>query len=227
MAFVTKRKADQTTPQIVTLIVDDSGSMQGDKAKQATEALQDLVINIQSINLGTGAFRYLLNIAKFGDVPTPLAEAAMPGEVDLQRLVFAGESGTTVMASALTWGAQAIQRSLDRCRQKSNFRESDAPPPIVLFLSDGANTGPDISSAAAAVRNVQTTAGPIDVIACGIGMDAAAFSVMGTIASRPEFAVNIDPTRIAEFIAEAKATIDGEAPVSDLAEKARAMRADG
>lgn len=74
----TTKKATTLTPQVVTLIVEDSGSMFGAKADQVTKAIQALVITIQAGNLGSMGYRFLLNIAKFGSSVIPLAEAARP-----------------------------------------------------------------------------------------------------------------------------------------------------
>src|ERR1700687_4795497 len=102
MAFLTQKKATSTTPQVVTLIVDDSNSMNGDKAKTATESAQDLVITMQSGN-PIGKQRFLVNIAAFGTQVTPMVVAAFPPEVVLGNLNFSGTSGQTEMAEALRW----------------------------------------------------------------------------------------------------------------------------
>ena len=134
--------ANSNTPQIVTLIVDDSESMtwDHDKCGQATAAVQDLIIQLQSQNLGAGSFRYLLNICKFGDIVQPIAESAAPAEVDVNRVVFRGELGTTEMAAALNWASTAIAKSLVRLRANPNYNEQNAPRPLVFFFSDGVNT---------------------------------------------------------------------------------------
>src|SRR5437879_2909655 len=101
MPLLTNKKATSRTPQIVTLIVDDSDSMRGfadggkSKAQVATESIQDMVMTTQANTQGSKGSRFFLNIAKFGDDVTPIAEAQPPGEVDLDQLVFRGDSGWT------------------------------------------------------------------------------------------------------------------------------------
>lgn len=85
---LTTKKATSLTPQVVTLIVDDSASMSGTKADQVTKAIQDVVITIQASNLGSKGYRFLLNIAKCGSTVIPLAEAARPESVSLIQLIF-------------------------------------------------------------------------------------------------------------------------------------------
>lgn len=211
MGLLTQKKATANTPQVVTFIVDDSESMSWDhnKADQATQAAQDLVIQMQGWDLQSSGFRYLLNIAKFGDDVTPIVEAATPGEVDLGSLTFLGESGTTQMAKALKWANTALQKSLDKCRQIPGFKEDDAPNPLVIFFSDGENydDAADIISEANNLASIAFQGGGVDVVAVGIGMEQQHFKIMQDIASDPTLAVNIDPDKLGDFISEAAQTI--------------------
>src|SRR4051794_2712415 len=110
---ITAKKANSEAPQIVTLVVDDSGSMtEASKCAQATSAIQQLVMEMQSSNLGAGGYRYLVNIAKFGDEVIPLAECAPPDTINIDTLQFTGDSGGTEMAPAIDWAATATEKSL-------------------------------------------------------------------------------------------------------------------
>jgi tetratricopeptide (TPR) repeat protein len=213
MPLLTNKKATARTPQVVTLVVDDSDSMQDpgedgkSKAQVATESIQDMVITTQANTQGSKGYRFLLNIAKFGDVAAPIAEAQPPGDVDLDRLVFAGNSGWTNIAAALDWAAAALEKALAVCRALPAYDEAASPPPLVVVLSDGENTGPEVAEAANKLRSIQFKDGAVVVIACGIGMRPEHFTVMKTVASNPEYAVNIKPSRLAEFIAAVGATM--------------------
>jgi len=215
-------KASGQKPQVVTLIVDDSGSMQGDKAKQATEAMQDVVLTMQSYDQGGATFRFLLNIAKFGSQPHPLAEAAVPKEINIGLLNFEGGSGGTNMAAALNWATEAVKGALKRLRSLPYYEEEQAPNPLCVFFSDGENMeGGDVGSPANSLKSIEFKGGSIDVVACGIGMQPKDFPVMQKIASRPELAVNIDPARLSEFIADVEASVyKGEDP-KNLVDRAR------
>lgn len=213
MPLLTNKKATSKTPQIVTLIVDDSNSMQGllhtgkTKAQVATDSLQDMVITTQANTQGAKGFRFLVNIAKFGNEVTPIAEAEAPPNVDLDELVFRGDSGRTNMAAALEWAVAALEKSLDVCRRLPAFDESNSPPPLIVFMSDGENNGPEIEDVARRLRSIRFGAGPVNVIACGIGMHEEHLPTLRTIASNPEFAMNINPSRLADFIAAVGATM--------------------
>ena len=209
MAFqkLTTKKATALSPQIVTMIVDDSGSMSGAKADEVTKAMQDLVTTMQASNQGSTGYRFLLNIAKFGSSTIPLAEAARPETVAMDQLVFTGDSGGTEMPEALTWASEALKKALAECKNIANYAEEGSPNPLVVFFSDGANTGGDVGAPAQALKSIPFTGGPIDVVAVGIGMDQKDFPVMEQIASRADLAVNIDPSQLAEFLADVGATV--------------------
>jgi uncharacterized protein YegL len=225
VAFLTEKKATSTTPQVVTLVVDDSGSMEGDKARQATAALQDMVIQMQSGNLSASGSKFVVNIAKFGDQPTTIALAARPSEVDLSVLMFAGESGKTDIPLALQWASSAVAQALERCRREPLYREAESPTPLVVFFSDGANTGAEVGPAAAALKSIPFNAGTIDIVACAIGMEPGDFPLMQSIASRPDLAVNIDPSKLGDFIAEVGVTVLNNRRVESLVDNSRQMRA--
>jgi uncharacterized protein YegL len=215
MAFqkLTTKKATALTPQVVTLIVDDSGSMSGQKAQDATVAMKNLVITMQSGNQGSTGYRFLLNIAKFGSATTSLAEAARPESISLGSLSFTGDSGGTDMPPALAWAVNAVQKGLAECRNIPGYSEEGSPNPLVVFFSDGGNTGSDVGSNAQALKSLSFGGGSIDIVAVGIGMTSQDFPVMERIASRPELAVNIDPAELPAFIADVGATaLKGETP---------------
>jgi uncharacterized protein YegL len=215
MAFkrLTTKKATSLTPQVVTLVVDDSGSMGGSKAADATKGVQEIIITIQAGNQGASNSRFFVNIAKFGSTTIPLVEAGRPESVSLTQLTFTGDSGGTEMAGALNWAVHSTQKALGECRKISKYIEESSPNPLVLFFSDGANTGGDVGPAAQALRAIPFGGGNVDVVAVGIGMNPGDFSLMERIASQPELAVNIDPSQLAEFLAEVGATLQkGEEP---------------
>ena len=212
MPLLTNKKATSRTRQIVTIILDDSDSMrdlaEGDKSKAtvATESIKNMIMAMQGRSQGSKTSRYLVNLAKFGDKVTPIAVAKPPKDIDLEEVVFYGNSGWTNMALALDWGAEALEEALKVCRSETTYDESQAPPPLVVFISDGERTaGPEPGESAARLRGIPFKDGEVSVIACGIAMKPEHFKVMKEIASSGE-AVNIKPSRLAEFIAAVAAT---------------------
>lgn len=209
----TTKKATSKTPQVAVIVIDDSGSMQGEPARQASEGAQQLVMEMQANNIGAGGSRFILSLCKFGDAVTPLCVAAKPDAVDMTTVDFAGDSGTTEMAAALTWAGDAIEQSLAVCRRIPGYAESDSPSPVVVFFSDGANSGGDIMPAVSRLHSIPVQSGRVNVVAVGIGMDPKDFQIMTTIATDPDLARNINPAELQEFLAFAGATIvKGETP---------------
>jgi uncharacterized protein YegL len=207
MGFQTK-SANAHHPQIVTLIIDDSGSMEGSKAKQVTEAIQDgFVIELQSKDLQSSRFRFLLNIAKFGDDVVPLAVAKIAKDVNLQALTFKGDSGQTNIAAGLHWAKEALETSLQYCRGLTDYDEEQCPNPLCILFTDGENTGPDVAQPAQTLRSVPFKGGQVDVFVCGIGLDKKDFATAQAIASDPALATNIGPNDIGRFIAQVTITV--------------------
>jgi hypothetical protein len=217
-----EKQANARHPQVVTLIIDDSGSMAEEgKCQQVTEAVQDMVITMQSLNMGTHGYRFLLNICKFGDFVTDLAVAKSPPEVDVDALKFEGGSGGTEMLLALQWADSAVKKALERCRAIPNYQEDKAPNPVCIFLSDGESTGEDFRPAANALRSISFKNGEIDVLAAGVGMKDEHFENMKAIASRPEYAIRIDSEGVAEFLGDVGGTVVEGTDIARLASKAR------
>jgi uncharacterized protein YegL len=214
-----EKTATASTTQVVTFIVDDSGSMKGMKAAQVTEQMKNAVTTMQSNNQGSSGSRFLLNICKFGDSPAGLAEAARPGNVNVDNLTFQGESGRTDMPRALQWARQAVEKALSECRANPTYNESETPNPLCVFLSDGENTGSDVAVPAAALRSVPFHGGSVDVVAVGVGMQDAHFEVMKQIASQPQYALRIDDDDIANFLATVGATVVEGRPLQEMIER--------
>ena len=210
-------------PKVCILVIDESGSMAEEgKCQQVTEAVQDLVITMQSLNQGTHGYRFLLNICKFGDTIEELAVARTPTEVDVDTLVFEGALGGTDMQPALQWAETALKKSLERCRSIPNYQEDLAPNPICVFLSDGECTGDDPAEAAKALRAIPFKGGEVEVCAVGVGMRDEHFEVMKAISSKPEFAIRIGAEGIAEFLGDIGSTfVDNRGTIMDVAAKAK------
>jgi uncharacterized protein YegL len=214
-----ERRATANTPQIVTFIIDDSGSMKGNKARQVTEEAKNALTSMQASNLGSSGSRFIVNICKFGDVPRAIAVASAPADVQIPQLVFDGDSGKTDMPIALRWAREALQKSLERCKANPNYREQDAPNPLCIFLSDGENTGGDVTTDAISLRSVPFHGGNVDVVAVGVEMQDSHFEVMKAIASRPEYAVRISDDEVANFLAAVDATIVDGKSLGELIER--------
>jgi uncharacterized protein YegL len=208
----TPNKATSTTPQIVILVMDDSGSMEevvpggGVKAKMASEGIRQVVMEMQAVNVGGRGSRFYVSLLKFGDHAAVMAEAEPPSGIKLRTINFEGKSGGTDMAAALKAVADVLGRSLTKVRQIQGYREKDSPAPLVLFFSDGENTGGAVDAVSRQIRQVPFEGGAVQVVAVGIGMRQEHFAVMKGIASSPELAVNLDPAALPQFLADVGTT---------------------
>jgi uncharacterized protein YegL len=228
---LTNRRATAITPQIVTVIVDDSGSMRetasgggrqssDHKHQLCSQGLRDMVISLQSGNQNSRGSRFAVNIAKFGTEIQEIVCAASPDDVLLSQLDLNGGMGGTEMIHALNWAHRAVNIALTKVRAIANYAEARSPTPLVVFMSDGDNNGPDISEAAERLKSIRFGDDrTIDIVAAGIGMDAKDFKVMEAIASRSSLAANIEPACLSEFIAGIGATVLAGAPAEEVATK--------
>jgi uncharacterized protein YegL len=219
-----QNKANSLHPQIIVFVIDDSGSMSGQKAKTATEAAQDSIITLQSQNLQSHRFRFLLSVAKFGDGVTPLEVAKKPGDINLQNLVFDGASGQTNIPAALDWARQAIEQSLQACRALPDYDEAQSPNPLVVLITDGENTGSDVTAPAQALKSLPFSGGQVDVVVCGVGLEPKDLATAQTIASDPALAANIRSDEIAKFFAAVTVTVIKEGSASGVIDQLAQMR---
>jgi esterase/lipase superfamily enzyme/uncharacterized protein YegL len=221
MPLFTNKKATARTPQVVTLVIDNGRTMQEvvrgnmSKAEVVTESIRDLVITTQALSQGSRGFRYLLNIAKFGDGVMSLAEAENPENVNLGQLVVRGDSNSTNMESALDWAYETMQLALDKCRAIPAYDALSSPEPLVIVLSDGENIGAEIEEGAQKLRSIEFQGGTINVVACGIDVKHENSDALESVTSDPKSGTNFGPLQLAELIAKVGATMRG--PFKDRA----------
>jgi len=163
-------------PLQVVLIADDSGSMSGPPAKQVTDGIRDFVAKLQSFGRGEKNY-FTLFLVKFGDVPQVLHDFTQVLDVDSNSIAITGNSGGTNMK-------QALELVATKMEAKAPASELD-PAPLVIFWSDGHNTGDDPRPAAGRIKAIRCPCGrsPL-LIACGIGQ--ADRQLLEAIATSPE-----------------------------------------
>jgi hypothetical protein len=206
MAFQNKY-ARSMHPQIITVIVDDSVSMQGTKAKEATEAVQDFLITVQAKNMGASrGSRYLLNIAKFGCDVIQVAVAKRPEDVDITQVVFEGKSGQKKIVAGLRWAEEALNASLKYCRSLPDYFEEESPNPLCVVLTTGLENTPldEVMQSAQALKSVPFRGGQVEVVVLGIGLRREDFATAQTIASDPAGVIKFDPNVVLERLASVR-----------------------
>ena len=163
-------------PLQVALVADDSGSMSGKPAQDVTEGIRDFVAKLQSFGRGEKSYFRLLFV-KFGDQPTVVQDFADILTVRPDQLQVAGNSGSTNMDRALELVAQKLE---------SHAPTSELEPaPLVIFWSDGHNTGGDPLSAARRIKGLTCPCGRTALlVTCGFGQPDS--SLLQAIATSPE-----------------------------------------
>ena len=174
--MTTAPRVTRKNPLQVVLVADDSGSMSGEPAKQVTEGLQDFIAKLQSFGRGEKSFFRILFVT-FGDQPKVVHEFADILGVTADTFKVTGQSGGTNMDVALAMVATKMEQN----RPQS---ESD-PAPLVIFWSDGQNTGGDPLPAAQRIKSLQCPCGRTPLlITCGFGQ--AERQLLEPMATSPE-----------------------------------------
>lgn len=183
-------RASVKNPVTICLLADDSQSMAGEPAAEATEAIRDFVSLLQSSCAGRGSYFHLL-LVKFGDFPTVLANALPILDVDPRQIELAGTSGGTDIAGAL---------ELARSRLSTSAASAGALPPLLLLYSDGRPTGPDPGLVS---RQIKALSYPADqhplLVTCGFG--EADEALLQGLATSPEHYKRLNrPAELRQFL---------------------------
>jgi uncharacterized protein YegL len=163
-------------PLQVVLIADDSGSMSGEPAQKVTEGLQDFIAKLQSFGRGEKSY-FRIFFVTFGDQPKVVHEFADVFKVTADSFQVTGNSGSTNMDVALEW----VATKMEQHRPQSELD----PAPLVIFWSDGQNTGGDPLPAVQRIRSLQCPCGRTPLlITCGFG--GADGKLLESMATSPE-----------------------------------------
>jgi uncharacterized protein YegL len=182
------------------------------KAQVVSLCIEGLLRHIEMDNAQTTGYRFLVSVVKFGDHAQVICKNAKPSEfrsLELfgTKLKFLGDSGGTVMWQALNVARSVVREGIAEIRRVIGFDEATAPFPLVMFFSDGENTGIDIQESIKALHEIQFSNGKVVVVACGIGQHAHEFEEMKAIASSPDLAINLEIDSVGTFISKAEKTI--------------------
>jgi uncharacterized protein YegL len=166
------RQARQSRPQMVTILADNSYSMQGEKARAATDGIRGMVTEAQTKGphgLERSYFRLLL-ILFSGDAQVyPGCDMTPVRQIDPLTLEVLGNSGQTNITAAL-------QLTLDRLKPymqglQQHPEHSEHPLPLVLLYSDGGhNTGPGPQPVAAEIKNLKLDGEPVVIVCAGVAV---------------------------------------------------------
>jgi uncharacterized protein YegL len=152
------------TPWHTVLVIDDSGSMEGQAVRDVNMALETMIAEMAMLAGGNKKPYFKVSIVKFGSIVETTAEAQSPADLEMQLSSvanFGAQSGTTNLAAALGEAASILRRNPGS--------PTDYQPWVFLF-SDGRPDDPNAAiQAAGQLKSQQVAAGAPFVVAFGFG----------------------------------------------------------
>ncbi|MEQ8849006.1 vWA domain-containing protein [Botrimarina sp.] len=166
-----RRTASYYRHQLVCIAVDTSRSMEGWKAKAATEAVQETVYGCKMKSNGDSIFDF--SLLWFGDYVFSDESLLLKPvqEIDEDKIEFLGDSGGTRIKQAVKCVANLIEK-YDEHNLAHNPEKDRVPPPLIIFMSDGKNGDGDPLPITNKLKTTPLSIGvPPIVITVGIEFD--------------------------------------------------------
>jgi uncharacterized protein YegL len=203
-----KRKARQSRPQMVCVLADNSGSMQGPKAEAATAGIREMLLRCQTTGpRGADRSYFRIVLVRFGSTAEVDERCNMTPvrQIDPESVSIVGDGGGTDMTAALEIAYDGLQRYMASIVE-SHPERSEHPLPLVLLFSDGHHNGTgDPADVANKIKSLRLDGDPITIAAAGVATDESDSpdeTMLRRIAS-PECYFHITETRVlGHFLAE-------------------------
>ncbi len=200
-------RVSSNSPWHIILVLDDSGSMQDQPARDLNAATSAMLDELKLMSSGVKPY-FKLSIIKFGSRPTVIAKAVSEQTLTNDQVSsIDGSSGMTNAAPAL----QEVVEILGK-----NPGKSTDFVPYVFFLSDGAlDDEPEALRVGDSIKSLSIAAGAPRIVTIGFG--AANDSSMTKLASTPELykrlATSKDMVKLFPAIGTIASTATGTAAV--------------
>ena len=171
------KRVTSRNPWHLVFILDDSISMQGTRAAQVNEVMEEFLDELGLTSMGMKPY-FRVSIIVFGSAVEVSCEAVPECDLQPDSLVrLTGARGTTNAASALDEARALLKRNPGK---ETDFR------PFVWFMTDGQPDDKALAlEAAAALRALDIPAGSPWVFSVGYG--ATDHDFMRELATNPEF----------------------------------------
>jgi uncharacterized protein YegL len=183
MNDILKKRITGKSPMHMVLVADDSGSMKGAPAADATRAIHAWVNELYVKTRGKKPY-FRFSLVSFGSAPAVVAEAMDVRDVDVTSFVLAGDAGSTNLTDALMTVRQILAR---------DGATAEHCPPFVFLFTDGRPTDPTGKMNDAAAQTAQDAASALKMLplACGspfivtLGFGAVVDAFLQQLASAP------------------------------------------
>jgi uncharacterized protein YegL len=143
--------------------------MYGDKARAATEGIQEMLMECQSKGPGGDRAYFLFKLIRFDDVATLDMDMIPVREIDPDEIVLEGSGGRTNITQALEILFAGLERYVHGLQQHPERDEH--PLPLVLLFSDGHhNVGPGPEEIAQRVKSLNLDGDPVLVATAGVSI---------------------------------------------------------
>ncbi len=166
------RRANETRPQLVCVIADDSASMMGPKASAATQGIREMLLRCQTMGPrgpNRSCFRFALLTFSTHAAVDPGCDAVPVREIDPNQILIEGSGGNTNLAEALELAHVGVSRYI---QHMATHPGRDAfPLPVVLVFSDGMNNHGDPLGPAKKIRSLELDGCPVTIAAAGISCE--------------------------------------------------------
>lgn len=219
------RQARQTRPQLVCVLADNSISMAGDKAKAASQGIQEMIMECQARGpAGPDRSYFKLLLIRFDGnaVIDPLGDMTPVRKIDPDRIQLTGDGSGTNITAALKMASGRLRSYIQELQLHAERAEH--PLPLVIIFSDGEhNVGEPPLAAATEIKQLNLDGEPIVIAAAGvaIGGDQPDEKTLREIAS-PECYVHIaNASALAAFISSVGSS--GASRAKDVADAIKKM----
>lgn len=165
------RQARQASPQAVFIVVDNSGSMRGAKAKAATKGIREMLMCCQSKGPhGRDRSYFKLMLIRFGDRAEVVENCNMTPvrHIDPQFVDVSGNGGGTNLTAALELTCDALIRYQDDFEARPN--RADHPLPLVVLFSDGRNGYGRPASVIEHLKSLRFDGEPVPIAVAGVAL---------------------------------------------------------
>ena len=198
------KRVTSRNPWHLVFILDDSISMQGTRAAQVNEVMEEFLDELGLTSMGMKPY-FRVSIIVFGSAVEVSCEAVPECDLQPDSLVrLTGARGTTNAASALDEARALLKRNPGK---ETDFR------PFVWFMTDGQPDDKALAlDAATALRALDIPAGSPKVFSIGYG--ATDHDFMREIASSPEFYVQLKEPRQLQGLLPTIGTVVTAPPMS-------------